>query len=77
MKIRILCFGSIADITGKSEIEICDAKSTDEAKSQLENKFPKLREVSYVLAVDKKIISHNSPLNDNATIALLPPFSGG
>ena len=76
-EINILAFGQIADITSKRDWKIPDVKNTDEIRRKLEVEFPKLRSMNYMIAVDKKIISENVQLEDNSTVALLPPFSGG
>jgi molybdopterin synthase sulfur carrier subunit len=39
--------------------------------------FPAIAGAKFVIAVDKKVISENTILQGNSTIALLPPFSGG
>ena len=75
--ITILTFGVITDIVGKSQFEVDDIFSTDELKQKLESEFPKLKGVNYALAVNKKTATGSVVLEENATVALLPPFSGG
>jgi molybdopterin converting factor small subunit len=43
----------------------------------LEEKYEQLKGIKYAIAVDKKIVSGNAPLQDKSVVALLPPFSGG
>ena len=76
-EITVLSFGAIADIIGKHNFVVNDVASTDELKNKLETEFPRLKTISYTLAVDKKMIMASTPLSNNATVALLPPFSGG
>jgi molybdopterin synthase sulfur carrier subunit len=77
MEINLLIFGQIADITGKSAWKIAGIKDTNELIKNLEEQFPALSTTSYSIAVNKKVIQGNKALNENDTIALLPPFSGG
>ena len=75
--ITILAFGPVTDIIGKNSITINDVDNTDELVKQLEKIYPELKSANYALAVNKKIINESAPLEDNAVVALLPPFSGG
>ena len=77
MKIKLLAFGQIADLTGQSESEITDVINTDELKQKLSEQFPELSRSKYSVAVNKKIVQGNAQLNNGDTVALLPPFSGG
>lgn len=77
MKMKILAFGIIADITGKSEWTIENIQHTDELKKHLENLFPRLKNMKYAIAVNLLITNGNFELTDGTTVALMPPFSGG
>lgn len=77
MEINLLAFGQIAEITGKSTWKMTGIKDTNILIKKLEELFPVLVKMKYSIAVNKKVIQENTVLNDNDTIALLPPFSGG
>ena len=77
MEINLLAFGQIAEITGKSAWKMIEIKNTNTLIKNLEDQFPALVKMKYSIAVNKKVIQENTILNDNDTIALLPPFSGG
>lgn len=77
MNVNILAFGQIADITGKGSFPIGDAANTDQLLLLLQQEYPGLKGLQYLVAVNKKIIQQNTTLNDEDTVALLPPFSGG
>ena len=77
MGLKILAFGMVADVAGKSEWHIDLLSDTDSLEQQLLEQFPGLRPVSFAVAVNKKIIRSNHVLKEGDTIALLPPFSGG
>jgi molybdopterin converting factor small subunit len=40
-------------------------------------RFPRLKEMPCLLAVDKHIIHSNTVLKEDQELALLPPYSGG
>ena len=77
MAVKIISFGQLGPITGNSLVLEESISDTDTLKQLLENRFPALGELNYVMAVDKNIIGGNTVLKESVTIALLPPFSGG
>ena len=77
MQVKVLIFGQLTDITGRSEIYLTDISDRDELVQTLNRQFPALAESKYAIAVDKKVVSQNILLSDECTVALLPPFSGG
>ena len=77
MEINLLAFGQIAEITGKSTWKMTGIKDTNILIKNLEEQFPALVKMKYSIAVNKKVIQENTTINENDTIALLPPFSGG
>ncbi len=77
MKVHIMLFGQLADITGVDKITVENTLDTDSMVKSLQNIYPSLTLSTFVIAVDKKIISANTLLTDQCTVALLPPFSGG
>ena len=77
MEINIIAFGQIADITGKSSWKLSGIKDTDKLTDILSMKYSELSSIKYSIAVNKVIIQKNTELEDEDTVALLPPFSGG
>jgi sulfur-carrier protein len=77
MQVNILLFGQLAEIAGKDNLVLHDVPDTGALVNSLHQLYPQLAESKFVIAVDKKVISTNTPLNDSSTVALLPPFSGG
>lgn len=77
MKIKILVFGQLSDITKLAELEMSDVKNTEALNQKLTLRFPQLSAIKYTLAINKNIVHENALLNDGDTVALLPPFSGG
>ena len=78
MRITVKYFGMIADWTGATEQSVVFAGTTvQDLKKQLETEYPKLKNISYQVAVEQKIASDQQTLNENNELALLPPFAGG
>jgi molybdopterin synthase sulfur carrier subunit len=75
MQVNVMAFGQLAEITGKEFL--VDAMDTSELSAKLEAKHAALKNTRYIIAVNKKIISVNTPFTGSDSVALLPPFSGG
>lgn len=76
-EITVLTFGSISEITRTRSLVMKNIFSTDLLVHQLEEQFPGLKTVQYAIAVNMQLVHEHVGLNDGATVALLPPFSGG
>lgn len=74
---EVIFFGQLADIAGTTACRVEGVQDTTMLKAKLENMFPGLGSVNYMLAVNRKMVQENVPLTGNETIALMPPFSGG
>lgn len=77
MKITILFFGGLADISGAGQIEFQYSEDTEKLNEQLIIKYPLLKNKNYRIAVNKILINKTQLLNEGDTIAFLPPFAGG
>jgi len=78
MKLNVKYFGMIAEWTGTTEQSIeCPVSTVQDLKTQLETEHPKLKDISYQVAVNHKIASNEEKLNEQDELALLPPFAGG
>ena len=76
---KISCYASIQEITGK-ENHVIDSnpKSVADLCDWLVATWPALNDATFVIAVNRKIISDKDhPISENDEVALLPPFSGG
>jgi sulfur-carrier protein len=76
-ELNILVFGQLADITGKGSITVPMVQDTHALRELLLQQYPELSGMSYVIAIDKKLVNGNTALSPASNIALLPPFSGG
>jgi len=76
MAVNIIIFGQLTDITGSS-LSLDNITDTDKLVRELNKLYPALADKKYVVAVDKQVVTTNTVLTNNNTVALLPPFSGG
>lgn len=72
-----MVFGQLTDITGSGMIGVESVMDTNSLVDSLKEKYPKLADTKFAIAVDKKVITENTLLNPASTIVLMPPFSGG
>lgn len=76
-QINVLTFGAITEITGQKSFVMEEIDSTENLVRVLEEKYPSLRNLQYILAVNKEVIQQHTDLATGSTVAILPPFSGG
>lgn len=67
----------VAEKAGCSTLELSFQGDTVQLAAWLHNSYPQLKGLSYVLAVNRKIIHDNTHLMQGDEVAVLPPFSGG
>jgi len=77
MNIEILFFGRLAEFSGVGKMNFPLVKDTDELMERLQVLYPLFINASYSISVNNKIIKQNTILSNYASVALLPPFSGG
>lgn len=79
MKINILLFGVLTEITGETQLQI-DASTIsnlNDLHTLLIQRYPGLQDKTFQYAVNQSISSAGHPLYAGDEVALLPPFSGG
>jgi sulfur-carrier protein len=80
MIITLKYFGLIADLvnTHEEQLELSsDNCTSQELCDTLQSKYPGLVNTNFAIAVNQSIIRSVTPISNNDTIALLPPFAGG
>lgn len=75
--IRLMCFGMLEEITGFKERQLIGKQDTDQLRIWLNDEFPVLQKIDFVISVNRKLINQNTVLKNEDEVALLPPFSGG
>ncbi len=81
MKVRVLFFSLLQDLTGEVEIAV-DLPATATIADLLDilfQRWPKLQDwdQSLLLAVDQNYVKRHESLHEGAEIALMPPVQGG
>ena len=81
MKLRILFFSVLRDLTGEEELDFaCEAGATvRDLLGSLFLRWPGLAQwdASLLIAVDQTYAKRDDPLHDGAEVALMPPVQGG
>ena len=81
MQVRVLFFGVLRDLAGKSSdsLQLPDGASVRDVVTRYEREIPALQKhiSSIALAVNEHYASPDTKLKANDEIALLPPVSGG
>jgi molybdopterin synthase sulfur carrier subunit len=77
MNVNLIIFGQLTDIVGSDSLALEGISDTDGLVKELNKQYPALTDMRYVIAVNKQTVTGNVSLKEGATIALLPPFSGG
>jgi molybdopterin converting factor subunit 1 len=79
MKLKLLFFGSLVDVTGiqKKELSTDSLLDVKLLNEHLHAVFPLLIKHKYKIAVNQKIVDNSQTLQDGDEVAFLPPFAGG
>lgn len=81
MKVRVLFFGQLKDITGvtQEEAELSEGARVEDLFERYGRRFPKLAEFRHSIAasVNQEYATWRAPLATGDEIAFLPPVSGG
>jgi molybdopterin converting factor small subunit len=76
-RLKVKSFGLLTDVIGQDSIDFDFVYNTDELRLKLIEAYPRLKQLTFSIAVNKKLISQITALEIGDEIALLPPFSGG
>src|SRR5271170_206916 len=81
MRVRVLFFGQLKDITGvaQEEAELSDGARVEDLFERYGRRFPKLAEFrnSIATSVNQEYAGWRAPLASGDEVAFLPPVSGG
>jgi sulfur-carrier protein len=76
-RIKLTAFGRMSELLKANELVLDNCSNIMDLKSHLEQHYPSTKEISFLIAVNKKVVHENIELNGQDEIALLPPYSGG
>lgn len=77
MEIELITFGNISEFIMERKLTFDGIRDTDGLKIYLEANYPQLKTMKYKLALNQQMVQANRQLKHKATIAIMPPFSGG
>ena len=77
--IRLFAAAKDAIDSDRISLEIADGATIDDLKRELSSKHPELAAITghSLFAIDNEYVSGNHILNDQVTVACIPPVSGG
>lgn len=73
---NVMLFGLIAEKAGVDHLDI-EAATTSTLRQVLASRIAGLDQLSYAIAVDRRIVHADRSLTGTEEIAVLPPFAGG
>ena len=77
MKVKVLFFGVLTEVTGTSFKQYYEVKDISDLKHRIFDDFPLVGHYDYRISLNNEIISSNYELKNDDEVALLPPFAGG
>ena len=77
MKVKVLFFGVLAEVTGTNFKHFRDVKSIGDLKLRIQDDFPEVVHYNYRISLNNEIINNDPKLKDGEEVALMPPFAGG
>jgi molybdopterin converting factor small subunit len=77
MALKVHLYGKLKEMTGSRELVLEGIADTDQLISEMNARFPCLKEIPCLLAVDRHVIHSNTLLSEGQELALLPPYAGG
>ncbi|MEW7278787.1 MoaD/ThiS family protein [Aquimarina sp. 2201CG1-2-11] len=78
MQLTIKYFGMLTEATKHTEERMhTNTCSVLELVEKLKNQYPELKYKDFKVAVNHQLVSDDYLINNEAEIALLPPFAGG
>lgn len=81
MKLRVLFFSVLRDITDTDEItfELPAGSTMADLVAQIESRWPKLADWqnSLLLALDQTYVKRDAVLHEGGEVAIMPPVQGG
>jgi len=78
MTIKIKFYGQIAERLGGGEGTVqLPSDCPIDLKTALEEAFPGLKELTWKVAMDQKLVTGPCIVHEGAELALLPPYAGG
>jgi molybdopterin synthase sulfur carrier subunit len=77
MKVKVLFFGVLSEVTGTSIKVYMDVKSIEHLNQFVTDDFPEIIHYKFKISLNNEIINGDAELKNGDEVAFLPPFAGG
>ncbi|HKK42720.1 MAG TPA: MoaD/ThiS family protein [Bacteroidales bacterium] len=77
MKVQVLFFGVLSEVTGTQAKYYSGVKSTGDLVLKIRDDFPEIAHYDYRISVNNVLTDAETDLKDGDELALMPPFAGG
>ncbi len=77
MKVKVLFFGVLAEVSGTIIKHYNDVKSLGDLKLRIQDDFPEIVHYKFRISVNSEITDEDILLKADDEIALMPTFAGG
>jgi molybdopterin converting factor small subunit len=77
MKVKVLFFGVLSEVTGTGLEYYEDVKSIEHLKQRTADDFPEIVHYNFRISLNNELINDDSNFSDGDEVAFLPPFAGG
>lgn len=77
MKVKVLFFGVLAEISGTAIKFYDEVRSVNELKLKISDDFPEIIHFNFVTSLNNELINSDTELKNGDEVAFLPPFAGG
>ena len=77
MKVKVLFFGVLSEVSGTGIKFYDEVKSIEHLKQKVSDDFPEIIHYIFKVSLNNEFIKDDAELKDNDEVAFLPPFTGG
>ena len=77
MKIKVLFFGVLAEVTGTNYKHYDEVKSISDLNHRIQIDFPEIAHYNFRISLNNEIINNDPYLKNGDEVAFMPPFAGG
>ena len=77
MKVKVLFFGVLTEVTGMEIKFYEEIRSLEHLKMRITDDFPEITHYQFKVSLNNDLMNGDSKLKNGDEIALLPPFEGG
>lgn len=77
MKVKVLFFGVLVEITGTGIKFYDDVKSIEHLRQRVADDFPEIIHYNFKISLNNNFINDDAALKNEDEVAFIPPFAGG